>query len=1063
MFQLHQSNRLDLLARSLIENLRGAQGVSPLQAIPVLVQNPGMKRWLQQRLASETGIAAGLEFPLPSRFVWSLHESLFGETGALQAWSEGRLRWRLMRRMREMADSEALRGLRPWLKGDNEALRRLQLAQKLASLFEQYQVYRPDMIEAWQRGRELGLPSEDWQAELWRGLCHEQTHEPHHRLLQRLMERLQQDGDMPGLSDVHVFALSSLSPVYLRLLMLLGERVDVHLYHLNPCAHYWGDIRERKEQQEGSLGEQLLAAMGRQGREFLDQFYDLDPNVRDDQRFEDIEADHLLGRVQQQILQLQKPEGPNVGRQDDSLCIVSCYSEWRELQVLRDRLLGWLDDEDGLQAHDIVVMCPDIDRIAPIIEAVFSEPVTTADGRTTRLPFSISDRSQGRLSALLPTLIEWVDLPDSRFTASEILAWLELPALQRRYDLDEEDLEQLRYWVRAHHVHWGRDGEHKREYGLEAHSLHSWRAAIDRLLASYLLDDGQRMLGELPLSEILPGQEDLQRLGRLKRLLDDLWRQRARFGEPTDLQGWQQRIHDLVDALLAPDEDDEWQLKSLRDALAVWVEDARDAGFDEKLDGEILRHLMLQHLDETRSQHRYLDGGITFCNLIPMRMLPFRVVCLLGMNENDFPRRDSQLRFDLLARKRRPGDRSSRDDDRFLFLQALMSARDHFYISYLGRDRRDDSERQPSVLVSQLIDSIRNSEGLEFEVSQAPLQAFSALNFDSEKGPSGGSFAEHWRVGKEQESLRPFIEQPLEVEDEDTSDIVELRQLMDFLRNPSRYFLRQGLGMQLRRDDYELEDDEPFDLNGLSAYRLRQAWIDAALEAQDPQQTERRLRNEGLLPPGNLGYRQLEITRDAVDALLIKLRNDYPEIGRERVELDLDLQGLWLHGELVSHSPGQWLRIEAGSDKPARKLIWWTEHCLMNLQQPREMHIFFGNKAGHHLLPILEREQAHEWLQRLIGLFRKAAIRPLPLFPESSWAYADGLDKKGKDEAGYKARQKMFESGEYNHAEIEDEWVGMLMRHQRELPDGFEELAEELVLPVVRGFRKPSRKKGGKS
>ena len=1060
MFQLHQSNRLDLLARILIENMRGAERVSPLQAIPVLVQNPGMKRWLQQRLASETGIAAGLEFPLPSRFVWSLHESLFGETGALQAWSEGRLRWRLMRRMREMADSEALRGLRPWLKGDNEALRRLQLAQKLASLFEQYQVYRPDMIEAWQQDQQLGLPSEDWQAELWRGLCREQTHEPHHRRLQRLMERLQQDGDLPGLSDVHVFALSSLSPVYLRLLMLLGERVDVHLYHLNPCAHYWGDIRERKEQHEGSLGEQLLAAMGRQGREFLDQFYDLDPNVNDEQRFEDIEADHLLGRVQQQILQLQKPEGANVGRQDDSLCIVSCYSEWRELQVLRDRLLGWLDDEDGLQAHDIVVMCPDIDRIAPIIEAVFSEPVTMADGRTTRLPFSISDRSQGRLSALLPTLIEWIDLPNSRFTASEILAWLELPALQRRYDLDEEDLDHLRYWVRAHHVHWGRDGEHKKEFGLESHSLHSWQAAIDRLLGSYLLDDSRMMLGDLPLSEIQPSQEDLARLGRLKRLLDDLWRLRSRFGKATDLHGWQQRIHDLVEGLLAPDEDDEWQLKSLRDALAEWVEEAREAGFDEKLDSEILRHLLLQHLDETRSHHRYLDGGITVCNLLPMRMLPFRVVCLLGMNENDFPRRDSQLRFDLLASRRRPGDRSTRDDDRYLFLQALMSARDHFYISYLGRDRRDDSERQPSVLVSQLIDSIRNSEGLDFEVKQAPLQAFSADNFDLDKSPSGGSYAEEWRVDRKQE-LRPFFETPLVAEEEASNGLIELKQLIHFLRNPSRYFLQQGLGMQMSWEDFELEDDEPFALDGLSSYQLRQSMIEASLEGQDMTEFEMRVSNGGLLPPGNLGRLQLGVSRNEIADLLLKIEEQGLEIGLSRTELDPELPGLPIVGELISHSPDRWMRIEAGDSKAARKLVWWTEHCLMNLRRPEEMHIFFGKKAGHHRLPPLERDEAQEWLQRLLACFDQAQRKPVALFPEASWAYAEALAAGDRENARERANRKMFVSGEYTTAEVEDEWVRMLLRHQQKLPEGFGQLAEELLLPVVSAF-KPT-KKGDKS
>ena len=497
MLFIHHSNSLYKLTEILLNELNEAHS-SVLESENILVQNPGMKRWLQQQISLSRGIAANLHFPLPSRFIWDVFLSQFDDIDTLSAYDGEVLRWRLMSTLQQHIDDQPLAVLKAYLKQDIKGLSRFQLAEKMADLFDQYLVYRPEMIQSWEQGNPTRSSTEEWQAYLWR-LIRSQNNEAHRAdLIFKLVKHLSSgQADLSSLPDqIYVFAISAMSPLYLKVLEALSQHLNVHIFNLNPCEHYWGDIQSKKEQiNQGVTPDsenELLASLGKQGREYIDQFYESTVELIDNLEFEIIEPDTLLKRIKYNILNLSVDQPQKTQSADDSIEVVSCYSELRELQVLQDYLLDVLSIDKTLQAHDIVVMCPDINALAPFIEAVFGQQQSN-----TKIPFSISDNNDLLSTPLLQAIMEWIKLPGSRLTANEILSWLELPALQRRYGLDKNAIETIRYWISNNHIHWGLNKTHKQRFMAADDEtdiatgsvLNTWSHGINQLLTAYIMND----------------------------------------------------------------------------------------------------------------------------------------------------------------------------------------------------------------------------------------------------------------------------------------------------------------------------------------------------------------------------------------------------------------------------------------------------------------------------------------------------------------------------------------------------------------------------------------------
>lgn len=1089
------SNRIEALQRELALLLSENPLANPLQAELILVPSMAMQRWLNLQLATQHGVATNIEYPLPAAWFWHLAASMLAGGSADERVQDPLSRelaaWKIYGVLPGLLSQETFEPLRHYLHDDDTGVKRWQLAQRIADTFDRYQYYRPEWIRAWSAAESKSLASAQdvpaWQPVLWHELI--KSCADHHRVavIDRLLARLR-TGRVPNEffpERISCFALSSLPPLFVEILHALAAYTDIYLYQHSPTDQYWADLRSKKalarmrvekpeEANYYDTGNELLASWGRQGQAFQDLL--LGSDILESVQWEDYcdpGSDTLLHRLQQDILSLNdEREAVAI---DSSVQVNICHSALRECQVLHDQLLFELDNSSHLKPEDILVIVPEISRYAPCIEAVFRRDES---GARPFIPWNLSDTSVADEHPLIRTFFQLLALPGARFTSSEVLSILGVPEIAQRFGLDDSAQEEVISLLQQTQVRWGIDGDHKRDLGLPATEENTWRHAADRLMAGYALGDTEFWHGIAPQSGVTGGRAVA--LGRFFALLDALCRWREQLRHERSAQQWQQALNAMLQEIFGNPLDDDDKLQQIRDVISELKEQAAD----QLLSPDLLR-LWLEESLGTRTVHnRFFSGGVTFCGMRPMRSVPFRVICVLGMNDLAFPRRENALAFDAMSQQWRAGDPRKGDEDRYLLLETLLCARDKLYFSYTGRSLKDNTPCQPSVLLQELLDfiddryvpaddlwerSTASGKPLSKHISVLqPMQAFSPRNF-LPSDSAVKSYDAWWcrvaqslesgtiQIGETQRPAQwPTVKLPPQ---EEVLAALELSQLIRFLQHPVKFFFNSRLRLYLH-DAAQGEEDEIFALDGLQSWGIRYTMIERLL--REPAgasgiELQMLLTAKGLLPHGSLAASAYSQVHQQAQTLLDDLA---PYRGMQLLPRAIDLTfssmtdlPLQLRGQVAGCLPGVGLlHYTPSSLKGKYVMSAWVEHlalCAGGALAAGESTLLYCRDSRLRFEPLCAAD-AHHQLSRYLDLYREGMARPLPIFPDASFAFA-----QAEGEKALKAAYKCWVGDEFRDisGDRDDAYVRLVSRDEGvdPLTEGeFSELAAAVYGPALR-------------
>ncbi len=1084
--RLFTSNQLEILADALAEVLTTPLA-SPLDEEIILVQSKGMERWVSTELARRHGICANCRFPFPNSFVYELFGKVIQDLPERSPFDPKIMTWRIMKLLPACITKPGFESLRSYLEGAGGDLKRLQLCQRIADTFDQYLIFRPQMILSWESNKE-----DHWQAVLWRELV--KGDEKVHRaaLGKAFLEALEKPStEIRNLPErISVFGISALPRFHIEVLAGISRFTQVNLFLMNPCRQYWSDIlsdweMKRTIDREASIdlaiealhlekGNSLLASMGTLGREFFDLINEF--NCEEIPSFKEPgpepEKNNLLFCLQSGILNLrdrnEKSDGKKLIAQDDaSVRIHSCHSPMREIEVLYDRLLEMFVNDPNLLPRDILVMMPDIETYAPYVQAVFDVPADDA----RRVPFSIADQSVRKESKIIDTFLAILDLYGSRFGASQVLAILECRAVQRSFGLAEADLELVSGWVRETRIRWGIDGQSRGQWGLPTFPENTWKAGMERLLLGYAMagNDENMFCGLLPYDHIEGSEASV--LGQFLEFANELFAHVTSLGQPRSLDEWSRTLTGLLERLFLPDEDTENEMQVIRHVLNDLCDTEEISSFDEEMDIRVIKWYLGQHLEKEGFGFGFFSGGITFCAMLPMRSIPFKIICLVGMNGDAYPRQSKPLGFDLMAKYPKPGDRSRRHDDRYLFLEAMLSARERLYISYVGQSSQDNSVLPPSVLVSELMDYIERGfkipgkKILEQIVTTHRLQAFSPEYF--KKNESLFSFSEvnceAARCAlKPREARVPFISTRLRDAEEQWRTI-DLDNLCRFFGNPTKFLLNSRLGIYLEQRASILEEKEAFDIKGMEKYLLEENLLKKRLSGRNLTDCFCLTKASGQLPHGTAGeciYGQLS---QGVNCFVGKTEPFIRETTLEPLDVDLSLSCFKLTGRIDAIYPERLMRYRYAIVKPKDRLRLWIHHLVLNCLNtdyyPRiSMLAGLWPKAGEpewrawEYLPV---EKGREILENLLQQYWVGLAMPCHFFPESSWKYAQMLLEGGKPaEAALAGARNVWTGSDFKRGECEDAYYQLCFGDTDPLDSEFQCIAEKIFGPLLGSQKK---------
>lgn len=1087
MFYLHTSNRTENLLHHLgaVIDSDGQRGVFDREIF--LIQSQGMERMICQFLADTFKVFCNFQFLFPLHFLETIATQLGVQTD-FDGYDRQVFAWRIEAGLRS-PDSDDFYELKKFLSGPRAGLKRFQLARRLANIFDQYQIMRPEMLESWAAGQTVtGDNSEKWQMQLWRKL-QEDSDAGEHRgvLFKRVTDVLRhnQSGGKLLPRRVSVFGLNTMPPIFLEFLNCLATHCDVHLFILSPCRHYWGDAAGRRtglrRMLQGFRGipetvgpetdHPLLVGLGQQGRDFQQMMVDrvdfrLEFESYDDP-LETTGSQTLLARVQSDLLQgtvspvsrhgrtvrpgLLCPSGYNEQvktrlRQDnlsqsdfqirekesrgpdDSICLVSCHSAYRETAVLKDYILQRLHTDPGLQLRDIIVMAPDIERYAAYIPAVFDD-----------IQHSIADFSLQRKNRYIRAFSDFLKLFRTSFGWVEVLDLLRQPVVFPAFGLGITDLEYLERWVI--------DGGIRRGLAKEGETgaAVSWKAGLERFLMGYCASSGSFVDGVLPFDHI-EGSSGVV-LGGLCEFIDIIEESAGFFQQEQTLSRWSEMLSGMAERLFdGGDQQDYLELHALLTDLGA----THGKYHGSPVSGDVILEWFSGVVRESRSSSGFLRGQLTFCSMLPMRSVPFRVICLLGLNDGDFPRMDHQPAFDLMADRFRIGDRSVRVDDRYQFLEAIVSARSHLYLSFVGQSIRTNEKIPPSVVVSELLELLAEYYGMENMVTEHPLHPFSSRYF-RENGEEKKLFSydsHSFNIASNLVSgAAPCRSWWKGVVDREVERI-EFAELLSFYRHPQEWFLHNIVGLRLESGEKNLpEEHEPFRLEGLEQYQVEQQLVDHLLSGGDGREPERELKAKGLWPLGEPGSLQYQRKINEIEQFVKQVSSFKMGKALAGEPFCIRVGPYTLSGTFANRYERGVLLFRYAKLKGRDLLAAWLHHIAAQELFGKITTVLIASDQICRFSP----EHTGPSLEYLLDVFGKGCRGPSRFFIEPSFIYCGQKAKsRAKISPLDKARQDVRKRLDRGY---EPSWE-QLFGDECELMLGeeFEKYCHEIMAPVMRGL-----------
>ncbi len=1058
LYQYH-SNKIESLAQRLASVIH-FEPLSPLKADQVVVESAAMQHWLTTSISQISGIAADIQFPFPAALVWKIYRQQMPTLAKQSCFDRSPLIWRLLSLLDDPLFFDEYpqfqqSALQRYLQAMHSQQERMSFVEQLANLYDQYQIYRPDWLLNWQEGGYLCANSAPWQADLWALLCQLSTNsgQPQDRasIFRQSMGLfpLPQQGAQQVAERLHIFALSGLAKTYLDLFSQLASSIDIHVYCLNPCCLYWQDVQTQKQQLrqrrvQPSLSDycesdeqgnnELLALLSKQNRDYIALLQEHE-NVHIEELFVDVMDDDnpsLLRFLQQDMLWLrQKSNISSIAKtaikaQDQSILFHSCHSPLREVQVLHNQILAFLQQHPHCKLDDIAIMVPDLETYAPALHAVFS----TTD-KTTFLPYHVAERQSFGDEGIKKSLLLLLTIHQNQFKREDVLALLQEPSLMRAFGFSNHEL--LQQLIAQLQVRFGLKDDHWHNMSEQKMVSFSWQQARHRLLSSFAHSESNQMD-----TALLSGISDdvAHEAGLLCLFIDRLMDMAAMTQTKRSLKEHIVYLEKLLDDFFRADEEFEHeQIRQIRAVLEKMQQSIHLAAVDVEIEAGVFVRQLEQQLQLASANHFIKPSVINIATLLPMRSIPFAFIGVLGMNDGEFPRPANMDQLDLMSQHRRAGDRNRREEDRYLFLEVLLASRERCHFSFIGNSQVDNSERYPSLLLAELMKhldqhyAIDGQESIHTHLLQKhKLQVFDDVYFNqnNEVFYSYDKHALTQARALDQTRTNVNRDVPVFLKPANTGCVhstatnehqsFSIQDLVLAFKKPALHLLRH-LNLQ---EQWYLDDDsseENFAGDGLDHFQALRQVIDGIQTHR--QMTAEQLCRAGFIAQSSLGQSEYSVLVTQAQRLL-DLCQQHHLIGLDqRKSMDLKLETYQITGELSGFNTGFNQRMAFIGRKLHGGVIVqaWIEHLICQLVCGELSSYLIDDNAVYKLSSIIKSE-AEELLFSIVKFYSLSQQQLSWFFPKSSWAYCIEMHTSADEKKAIKALEKSLLGTHY----FDGEW-----------------------------------------
>ncbi|MBT3176318.1 MAG: exodeoxyribonuclease V subunit gamma [Desulfobacula sp.] len=1015
---------------------------SVLEAVPdnpmmpewIGIQSRGMKQWITMQTAKKLGVCTNMHFFFPRQMIDQIITSYKPLENQGANFNEDHIFWSVMKLILENGSQKSLSSIENYIKNDETGKKLYQLSMKIAKVFDDYQVYRSQMLIDWQTHSPNEVskdPAAKWQEVLWRKIV---SKDPHNHMayktrffLEKFSSEMVNKDNLP--SRISFFGISALPEIFLQVFEKMSQIMDINFFLLAPSNLFFFDIKSPRQLGKMAVKEEtgvdpevlyyemtnpLLSSLGTSGKLFHSCLESFNYHEPFDYLFQDPvnesgKSNTMLVHIKSDILNLvSRKQGDNdtpvtIAASDTSICIHACHSPMREAQVLKDLLLEEFEKDPELSPHDIIVMMPDIESYAPFIESVFT--------LETLLPFSISDRRKRSESESLDAFLKILALRNARLEQKQVLDLLLSDSIAKKFNISFDEIHMIEEMVEDAKILWGKDAKHRENLGLQPFEENTWQFGLQRLFMGMAMPENHESL----VKGIMPCQPfeglDLEVLGKFAAFCHTLFSCLEFLDGRKTIKKWCEELKKISALLIDRNFKNGEDLIFLIQTIDELKENAKKAGFKDIVSFEVINSLIEKKLDQNISQGNFLAGNITFCNIMPMRSIPFKITVLMGMDEKSFPRQDFTPGFSLIKQYPKAGDKIERDEDRYLFLETLLSARSKFICTYTGMSIQDNSKIPCAGVVSELSDIMERS--FIFQKGYAyyffhPLHPFDEEYFNQKNGFFSFS-KDNCNITKALAQSRSeikrverniFVRASLK-KSKDQISTITLDEIIQFFKNPVQVYMKEGLNIKIPDVEDQTCDREVFSISGLDQYILGSFLVENKTGSSNRDQLYSIVKARGILPLGKKGKFEFEKIMDIADPVIyaaraITSKRKLPSIVRE-----INIGDLRVSNNFSDIREDGIYFVSFGKLNSARLLSAWIRHLFLNIcappGYPGETIIIGRDPKGKKPVvsfsfPALE-SGAIKYFKELTQIYNKGKDSPFYFFCETSWQFVQALLK----------------------------------------------------------------------
>lgn len=962
----------------------------------IVVQNKEMGEWLSVNIAKQNGISAHNEYIFPLELAWKIYRLKDDAVAHHLPLDLIPMQWSIYELLLNKPDLLGETVLKSEKPGKNQLF---QIAQNLADIFDLYQVYRPDLLRKFEQNENL-TGDETWQADIWNLLVENASAdgvkskmEAFDKLTQWLADGLYPTEKLP--QNIYVFSVTQITQPLSQLLAHLSKYVNVHLFHNCVQNHKNEDIKKEWDEFSSQLiqpevGYNILINRLKADGSLKINELNLDEKAKPNQHKNLLNSvKNALNGVNFELLQV-----------DRSLHIHNCHSIKREAGELKNAILEAMEQDESLKVEDIMVLVPDMNAYKSILEETFNN-----NDVDPNLPISTGYAALNPAGLAFDMVINQLN---GSFKATDLLKIIENPAVSHTLAFDDDDISTIRKWLIDLHIKRGKDID-----------VYSWRHGLTNLMLGYAmeLEEFEDYESYIPYNKVF-SSDDILLLAKLNAFIGNLINYSENIDNNRSPLGWLDFLSQLITQLLLPETDDKYGFKRIIRKLEILKEKVALSSYTKEVSYAFIIGWISKQVNEQKATSGRIGGGITVSTYVPNRGIPHKYIAILGFNENVFPRIERRPEYDLIHKNPLPGDRVLKEDDSYLFYQTVQSAEKYLHISYLGQDLYTKNLKLPSILLQQLSDILKR-EGLEEKqfTTIHKMHAFNKVYFRDENISFSKLNAElSDRIYNKKTEPKSFINQQVELE---STQKIDLDALIAYYKDPAKYIAQNILGISLYDDYEELDDREPFDLNPLERYKVRDAIKKATIRQIDSHQQLANMQLTGELPQKVVGKIEW-VNQDKLISELKTLIQNYFAKTSSHLDVNLDVSEYSIYGRINDIYEDEYVFLSAASLKAKYLIEVWIKHLILSITKPgfnNSAVICYNKKKKYDYIFFTPIEDAKEQLEGLIKQYIEGCKNPIKnaYEPEMAYAFYGKIIKKPDAiEDAYKEALKKWEGSSFS-------------------------------------------------